>query len=206
MDQEDELQQLRRKMSEIEDRKEYISDNEYLTLMNDCMQLYINYSNNRCICTENSFECYKYPRLFQNCRHKDMILQQAPLLAILIPGHQILADFQLQLEVIYEDYDNVLLVKILRYLINMSCGSDYIYDKVICAISIFHLVFKHHGILVNCPKLREVILSKLDEFQTSEQTLNILENFDFSVLGLSGNPIPIWREKIRSPLTPQPIV
>lgn len=206
MDQEDELQQLRRKMSEIEDRKEYISDNEYLTLMNDCMQLYINYSNNRCICTENSFECYKYPRLFQNCRHKDMILQQAPLLAILIPGHQISADFQLQLEVIYEDYDNVLLVKILRYLINMSCGSDYIYDKVICAISIFHLVFKHHGILVNCPKLREVILSKLDEFQTSEQTLNILENFDFSVLGLSGNPIPIWREKIRSPLTPQPIV
>jgi len=206
MDQEDELQQLRRKMSEIEDRKEYISDNEYLTLMNDCMQLYINYSNNRCICTENSFECYQYPRLFQNCHHKDMILQQAPLLAILIPGHQIPADFQLQLEVIYDHYDQIKLVKILRYLLNMSNESDYIYDKVICAISIFHLVFKHHGILVNCPKLREVILSKLDEFQTSEQTLNILENFDFSVLGLSGNPIPIWREKIRSPLTPQPIV
>ena len=199
MDDEDYLQQLMRMMSEIEDRREYISDNEYLTRMNDCMQSYLDYRNNRCTCTEDSFECYQYPRLFQNCRHKDIILQQAPLLSILIPGHQIPADFQLQLEIKYEDYDNNLLVKILRYLLNMSLESDYIYDKVIFAISIFHLVFKHHGILVNSLKFREVILSKLDEFQTSEQTLNILENFDFTALGLSGNPIPIWWEKIRSP-------
>jgi len=199
MDQQDYYQQLMHTMIEIEERREYITDNEYLTSMNNCMQLYINYRNNTCTCTENSFECYQYPRLFQNCRHKDIILQQAPLLSILIPGHQIPADFQLQLEIKYEDYDNNLLVKILRYLLNMSSESDYIYDKVICAISIFHLVFKHHGIMVNCPKFREVILSKLDEFQTSERTLNILENFDFSVMGVSENPIPIWGEKIRSP-------
>jgi len=198
MDEEDdELQQFRSMMSEIEDRREYISDNEYLTMMNDCMQSYLNYRANRCICTENSFECYQYPRLFQNCRYKDIILQQAPLLSILIPGHQIPADFQLQLEIKYDPYDNNILVKILRYLLDMSNESDYIYDRVICAISIFHLVFKHHGILTNCPKLRQVILRKLDEFQTSESTLNILENFDFSVLGLSENPIPIWWGELR---------
>ena len=207
MDQQDYYQQLMRTMIEIEERREYITDNEYLTSMNNCMQLYINYRNNRCTCTADSFECYQYPRLFKNCRHKDTILQQAPLLAILIPGGQIPVDFRIQLEVQYEPYDNDLLVKILRYLLNISSESDYIYDKVICAISIFHLVFKHHGILVNCPKFREVILSKLEEFQTSEEALVILENFDFSAIGISENPIPIWREKIRSPLiTPPPIV
>ena len=200
MDQEDDyFQQLRRMMSEIEDLREYISDNEYLTRMNDFMQSYLDYRNNRCTCTEDSFECYQYPRLFQNCRHKDIILQQAPLLSILIPGHQIPADFQLQLEIKYEDYDNNLLVKILRYLLNMSLESDYIYDRVIFAISIFHLVFKHYGILEKSPKLREVIFRKLEEFQTSEEALAILENFDFSVLGISENPIPIWGGEARSP-------
>jgi len=96
------------------------------------------------------------------------------------------------MEVAYEPYDNDLLVKTLRYLLNMSLESDIIFDRIICAISIFHLVFKHYGIMEKSPKLREVIFRKLDEFQTSEEALVILENFDFSVLGLSGNPIPTW--------------
>jgi hypothetical protein len=104
------------------------------------------------------------------------------------------------MEVSYEPYDNDLLVKTLRYLLNMSLETDLIFDRVICAISIFHLVFKHHGILEKSRNLREVVFRKLDEFQTSEEALVILENFDFSVLGLSGNPIPGWRGNV----VPQP--
>jgi hypothetical protein len=191
-DEEDYLQQLRRMMSEIEERREYLSDNEYLTMMNDCMQSYLNYRNNICTCTEDTFECYQYPRLLRNCRHKDTILQYAPLLSILIPGGEIPADFRLQMEVQYEPYEHDLLVRILRYLLDFSIESDIIFDRVICAFSVFHLVFKHHGILEKSPKLREVFFRKLEEFQTSEGALIILENFDFSVLGLSENPIPIW--------------
>ena len=202
MDEEDYLQQLRRMMSEIEDRREYITDNEYLTMMNNCMQSYLNYCNDRCTCTEESFECYRYPRLLQNCRHKDTILQQAPLLSTLITGAQIPADFQLQLEVKYEPYDNDLLVKTLRYLFNMSSESDYIIDKIICAFSVFHLIFKHHGLLIKSKKLREVTYQKLNEFTTSEESRFILENYDFSYLGITSNPIPIWGENCRSPLTP----
>ena len=202
---EDYFQQLMRTMIEIEDRREYITDNEYLTSMNNCMQLYINYRNNRCTCTADSFECYQYPRLFKNCRHKDTILQQAPLLAILIPGGQIPVDFRIQLEVQYEPYDNDLLVRTLRYLLNMSLESDLIFDRIICAISIFHLVFKHHGILEKSRNLREVIFRKLEEFQTSEEALVILENFDFSVLGISENPIPGWRGNVVPPLPPMPV-
>ena len=186
------IQELRRMMSEIEERREYLSDNEYLTAMNECLRSYLTHYEEQCTCTEDTFECYNYPRLLQNCRHKDTILQQAPLLAILIPGGQIPADFRLQMEVAYEPYDNDLLVITLRYLLNMSLESDFIFDRIICAFSIFHLVFKHHGILEKSPKLREVVFRKLNEFQTSEETLIILENFDFSVLGLSGNPIPTW--------------
>ena len=199
---EDYLQQLRCMMSEIEERREYLSDNEYLTMMNDCMQSYLNYRNNICTCKEDSFECYQYPRLFRNCRHKDTILQQAPLLAILIPGGQIPADFRLQMEVTYEPYEHDLLVRILRYLLDFSIESDIIFDRVICAFSVFHLVFKHHGILEKSPKLREVVFRKLEEFQTSEEALVILENYDFSVLGISENPIPIWGGKRASPLPP----
>jgi len=196
------LQQLRRMMSEIEDRREYLTDNEYLTEMNNCLRSYLTHYEEQCTCTEDTFKCYRYPRLLQNCRHKDTILEQAPLLAILIPGGQIPADFRLQMEVSYEPYDNDLLVITLRYLLNMSLESDIIFDRIICAISIFHLVFKHYGIMEKSPKLREVIFRKLDEFQTSEEALIILENFDFSVLGLSGNPIPVWGGKRDSPLTP----
>ena len=186
------IEQLRRMMSEIEERREYLSDNEYLTAMNECLRSYLTHYEENCTCTDDTFECYRYPRLLQNCRHKDTILEQAPLLAILIPGGQIPADFRLQIEVAYEPYDNDLLVITLRYLLNMSLESDFIFDRIICAISIFHLVFKHHGILEKSPKLREVIFRKLEEFQTSEEAIVILENFDFSVLGLSGNPIPTW--------------
>ena len=186
------LQQLRRMMSEIEDRREYLTDNEYLTAMNECLRSYLTHYEEQCTCTEDTFECYRYPRLLQNCRHKDTILEQAPLLAILIPGGQIPADFRLQMEVAYEPYDHNMLIRLLRYILNMSLESDIIFDRIICAFSIFHLVFKHYGILDRCPKLREVVFRKLNEFQTSEETLIILENFDFSVLGLTGNPIPTW--------------
>lgn len=199
---EDFLQKFGRMINEIYEQREYLTDNEYLTKMNNCMLSYLNYQNNTCTCTENSFECYRYPSLFQNCRNKDIILQQAPLLSILISENQIPPDFRLQLEIQYEPYDNDLLVITLRYLLNMSLESDLIFDKVICAISIFHLVFKHYGILDKSPYLKNVILRKLNEFQTSEETLNILENFDFSVLGITENPIPIWGENCRSPLTP----
>ena len=199
---EDYLQKFWRTINEIYEQREYLTDNEYLTKMNNCMNSYLNYQNNTCTCTENSFECYHYPSLFQNCRNKDIILQQAPLLSILISENQIPPDFRLQLEIQYEPYDNDLLVITLRYLLNMSLESDLIFDKIICAISIFHLVFKHYGILDKSPHLKNVILRKLNEFQTSEETLNILENFDFSVLGITENPIPIWGENCRSPLTP----
>ena len=198
------IQQLRRMMSEIEDRREYLSDNEYLTAMNDCLRSYLTHYEEHCTCTEDTFECYRYPRLLRNCRHKDTILEQAPLLAILIPGGQIPVDFRLQMEVAYEPYDNDLLVKTLRYLLNMSLETDMIFDRVICAISIFHLVFKHHGILEKSRNLREVIFRKLEEFQTSEEALVILENFDFSVLGISENPIPGWRGNYVPPPPPIP--
>ena len=83
----------------------------------------------------------------------------------------------------------------------MSLESDSIFERIICAFSIFHLVFKHYGILEKSQKLQEVVFRKLEEFQTSEGTLVILENFDFSVLGLSGNPIPIWGGNYVPPLT-----
>ena len=186
------IQQLRRMMSEIEDRRDTLSDNEYLTEMNNCLRSYLTYHEEHCTCTEDTFECYQYPRLLRNCRHKDTIIQYAPLLAILIPGGQIPADFRLQMEVQYEPYDHDLLVRTLRYLLDFSIESEYNFDRVICAFSIFHLVFKHYGILEKSQKLREVIFRKLEEFQTSEGALAILENFDFSVLGISENPIPIW--------------
>lgn len=204
MDEEDYLQQLRRMMSEIEERSEYMSDNEYLTMMNNCMHTYLNYRNETCTCTEDSFECYRYPRLLQNCRNKDIILQQAPLFSILIPGHQVPADFQLQLEVKYEPYDNVLLVKTLRYLFNVSSESDYINDKIICAFSVFHLIFKHHGLVLKSKKFHQMACKKLNEFSTSEESRFILENHDFSYLGITTNPIPIWWRELRSPLTPPP--
>jgi hypothetical protein len=206
MDNEDYLQKFGRMMNEIEEQREYLTDNEYLTKMNNCMNSYLNYRNNTCTCTENSFECYHYPRLFKDCRNKNIILQQAPLLSILISEYQIPPDFRLQLGILYEPYDQNILVKTLRYLLNLSIESNIIFEKITCAISIFHLIFKHHGILEKSPHLKNVILRKLNEFQTSEETLNILENFDFSVLGLSGNPIPIWGGELRSPLTPPPIV
>jgi hypothetical protein len=186
------IQQLRRMMSEIEDRREYLTDNEYLTEMNNCLRSYLTYHEEHCTCTEDTFECYQYPRLLRNCRHKDTIIQYAPLLTILIPGGQIPADFSLQMEVAYEPYDQNTLVRILRYLLDFSVESDLIFDRIICAFSIFHLVFKHYGILEKSQKLREVVFRKLEEFQTSEGALVILENFDFSVLGISENPIPIW--------------
>jgi len=203
---EDYLQQLRRMMSEIEEHSDKLSDNEYLTLMNNCMQSYLNYRNDRCTCTEDSFECYRYPRLLQNCRYKDTILQQAPLLSTLITGAQIPADFQLQLGIQYEPYDNDLLVKTLRYLFNLSSESDYIIDKIICAFSVFHLIFKHHGLLLKSKKFREVAYQKLNEFATSEENRFILENYDFSYLGITSNPIPIWWEGLRPPLTRPPIL
>ena len=196
------LQQLRRMMSEIEDRRDYITDNEYLTEMNECMRSYINHLQERCTCTESSFECYHYPRLLQNCRHKDVILQYAPLVSILIPDHQIPADFRLQLEVQYEPYNRTLLVNIMRYLVEFSLSSSYISEKIICAFSIFHLAFKHQGILDESPKLREVILNKLNEFESLEETTFILENYDFSTFGIYFNPIPFWGGELRSPLTP----
>ena len=201
MDEEDYLQQLQRMMSEIEERSDILSDNEYLTLMNNCMQSYLNYRNNRCTCTEDSFECYYYPRLLQNCRNKDIILQQAPLLSTLITDAQIPSDFQLELEIKYEPYDNDLLVKTLRYLFNVSSESDYIIDKIICAFSVFHLIFKHHGLLLKSKKFREVAYNKLNEFATSEESRFILENYDFSYLGITSNPIPIWWGELSSPLT-----
>jgi len=202
----DYLQQLRRMMSEIEDRREYITDNEYLTMMNDCMRSYLNYHQEQCTCTESSFECYHYPRLLQNCPHKDVILQHAPLISIMIPNHQIPADFHLQMEVQYEPYDRTLLIKILRYLLEVSFESSYISDKIICAFSIFHLVFKHFGLLDESSKLREVVLNKLNEFESGEETTFILENYDFSSFGIDFNPIPIWAGKLRSPVAPSPFL
>ena len=202
MDDEDYLQQLMRMMSEIEERREYITDNEYLTEMNNCMQSYLNYQNERCTCTEESFECYRYPRLFQNCRNKEIILQQAPIMSILVAGYQIPVDFKLQLEIKYEPYNKHLIVKTMRYLFNLSSESSYIYDKIICAFSVFHLIFKHYGLLTESPTLREVALNKLTEFETTMEHRNIFENYDFSYLGISANPIPIWGENCRSPLTP----
>ena len=202
MDEEDYFQQLQRMMSEIEERSDVLSDNEYLTLMNNCMQSYLNYRNNRCTCTEDSFECYHYPRLLQNCRNKDIILQQAPLLSTLITDAQIPSDFQLELQIKYEPYDNDLLVKTLRYLFNVSSESDYIIDKIICAFSVFHLIFKHHGLLLKSKKFREVAYNKLNEFATSEESRFILENYDFSYLGITSNPIPIWWGNVVPPLPP----
>ena len=196
------IQQLRRIMSEIEDRREYISDNEYLTMMNECMRSYLTYHEEQCTCTESSFECYHYPKLLQNCRHKDVILQYAPLISIMIPDHQIPADFRLQLEVQHEPYDRDLLIRTMRYLLELSFASSYTSDKVICAFSIFHLAFKHHGLLDENPILRDVVLNKLNEFESREETTFILENYDFSVFGIDFNPVPIWRENCRSPLTP----
>ena len=199
------IQQLRWMMSEIEDRREYLTDNEYLTMMNEFMHTYLTYCKEHCTCAEDTFECYQYPRLLRNCRHKDTIIQYAPLLAILIPGGQIPADFRLQMEVAYEPYDQNTLVRILRYLLDFSVESDIIFDRVICAFSIFHLVFKHYGILEKSQKLREVVFRKLEEFQTSEGALTILENFDFSVLGISENPIPGWGGNYVPPNPPMPI-
>ena len=196
------IRQIHQMISEIEDRREYLSDNEYLTEMNNCLRSYLTYREEHCICTENTFECYQYSRLLRNCRHKDFILQQAPLLTILIPGGQIPADFRLQLEVQYEPYDKNKLVRMLRYLLDFSLESDSIFSKIICALSVFHLVFKHHGILEENKYLREVVLRKLEEFQTSEEDVAILENFDFSVLGISENPIPIWGGEARFPPNP----
>jgi hypothetical protein len=195
---EDYIAQLMRMMNDIEERSEYMSDNEYLLAMNNCMQCYLNYRNNICICTDTSFECYHYPILFKNCRNKDIIIQQAPLMSILIPGHQIPDDFKLQLEIKYEPYNKKLIVKILRYLFNLSSESLHIFDKIICAFSVFHIIFKYHGLLIESQSLREATLNKLIEFETSIQSRNILENFDFSYLGISTNPIPIWREKLFS--------
>jgi len=199
MDDQDYLQQLMRMMSEIEERSEYISDNEYLTAMNQCMQSYLNYRNQRCTCTEDSFECYRYPRLLQNCRNKDLILEYAPLMSILITGHEIPANFQLQLEIRYEPYNKDLLVKTMRYLFNVSSESSYIYEKVICAFSVFHLIFKHHGLLRESRKLHEVAINKLTEFETIIENRNIFENYDFSYIGIMTNPIPIWRKNLNSP-------
>lgn len=196
------LQQLRRMMSEIEDRREYITDNEYLTMMNECMRSYLTYHEEQCTCTESSFECYHYPKLLQNCRYKDVILQYAPLISIMIPDHQIPADFRLQLEIQREPYDRTLLIKIMRYLLELSIVSSYTSDKIICAFSIFHLVFKHHGLLDRNPILRDVVLNKLNEFESREETTFILQNYDFSIFGIDFNPIPIWGENCRSPLTP----
>ena len=199
MDDQDYLQQLMRMMSEIEERSEYISDNEYLTAMNQCMQSYLNYRNQRCTCTEDSFECYHYPRLLQNCQNKDLILEHAPLMSILITGHEISANFQLQLEIKYEPYNKDLLVKIMRYLFDVSSESSYIYEKVICAFSVFHLIFKHHGLLRESRKLHEAAINKLTEFETIIENRNILENYDFSYIGIMTNPIPIWRKNLKSP-------
>jgi len=198
----DYLQQLRREMSEIEDQKEYLTDNEYLTMMNNCMWSYINHLQERCICTESSFECYHYPKLFQNCRHKDVILQYAPLISIMIPGYQIPADFRLQLEVQHEPYDRDMLIRTMRYLLELSFASSYTSDKVICAFSIFHLAFKHYGLLEESPKLRDVVLRKLNEFESREESTFILENYDFSLFRIDFNPVPIWAGELRSPVAP----
>ena len=164
------------------------------------MHSYLNYRNDRCTCTDNSFECYRYPRLLQNCRHKDIILQQAPLLSTLIPDHQIPDDFKLELEVKYEPYDKNLLIKTLRYLFNLSFESSYISDKIICAFSVFHLIFKHNGLLIESPQLRQTALDKLNEFEMTIENQQIFENYDFSSLGISINPIPIWGGNLRSPI------
>ena len=206
MDSENYLNQLRRTMGDIEERKESLSDNEYLTMMNNCRQEYLNHQNERCMCTEDSFECYHYPRLLQNCRNKDIILQQAPLLSTLIPSHQIPADFQLELEVKYEPYDKPFLVKTLRYLFNVSFESSYIDEKIVCAFSIFHLIFKYNGILKESKKLHEIVCKKLAEFEVNDENRYILENFDFSYLGILRNPIPIWRAILCPPLTQPHII
>ena len=186
------IQQLRRMMNEIEERREHLSDNEYLTGMNDCLRSYLAYGEEQCTCTDDAFMCYRYPRLLRNCRHKEAILEQAPLLAILIPGGQIPADFRLQMKVQYAPYDLKMLAKTMRYLFNLSCESNTALDKITCAISVFHLMFKHQGVLASSSKLRESFLRKLDELQTSEESLAVLDHFDYSVLGLSENPIPAW--------------
>jgi len=206
MENEDYLIQLSRKMAEIEERKDSLSDNEYLNMMNNCRKEYLNYLNERCTCTEDSFECYHYPRLLKNCRNKDIILQQAPLLSTLIPGAQIPADFRLQLEVKYEPYDKPLLVKTLRYLFNVSFESSYIDEKIVCAFSVFHLIFKHNGLLRESPKLREIACKKLAEFEVNDENRYIFESYDFTYLGISTNPIPIWRAILCPPLIPPPIV
>ena len=196
------IQQLRRMMSEIEDRREYITDNEYLTEMNECMRSYMTYHEEQCTCTDSSFECYQYPRLLQNCRHKDVILQYAPLISYMIPGAQIPADFRLQLEVQHEPYDRDLLIRTMRYLLELSFASSYTSDKVICAFSIFHLAFKHYGLLEESQKLRDVVLNKLNEFESREEDIFILENYDFSVFGIDFNPVPVWAGELRSPVAP----
>jgi hypothetical protein len=196
------IQQLRRMMSEIEDRREYLTDNEYLTEMNNCLRSYLTYHQERCTCTESLFECYHYPRLFQNCRNKDVILQYAPLISIMVPDHQIPADFRLQLEIQHEPYDRDILIRTMRYLLELSLVSSYTSDKVICAFSIFHLAFKHYGLLEESPKLRDVVLRKLNEFESHEESTFILENFDFSIFGIDFNPVPIWAGELRSPVAP----
>ena len=196
------LQQHRRVMNEIEDRKEYLTDNEYLTMMNGCMRSYINHLQERCICTESLFECYHYPKLLQNCRNKDIILQYAPLISYMIPDHQIPVDFRLQLEVQHEPYDRDLLIRTMRYLLELSFASSYTSDKVICAFSIFHLAFKHYGLMEESQKLRDVVLNKLIEFESYEGNTFILENYDFSVFGIDFNPVPIWVGELRSPVAP----
>ena len=196
MENENYLQELLHMLNELEERREYITDNEYLIQMNSYMQSYLNFRNQRCTCTEDSFECYRYPKLFQNCINKDIILQQAPLLSILIPEHQIPPDFQLQLQIKYEPYDRNQLIKIIRFLFNVSNESSYIFDKIICAFSVFHLIFKHYGLLLESSKLYQVACNKLYEFETNLENRTIFESFDFGHIGISSNPIPIWRKNL----------
>ena len=190
------LQQLRRMMSELEDRRETLTDIEYLTTMNEYMRSYVNYQLETCMCTEFSFECYHYPRLLHDCENRNIILQHAPLLALINPDQQIPDDFRLQLEIQYEPYDRAILIKIMRYVLELSLTTGYTSDKVICAFSILHLVFKHYGLIEESSKLQEIVLKKLNEFSESEGSINILENYDFSPFGIDFNPVPIWKRNL----------
>jgi len=136
--------------------------------------------------------------MLYNCRRRELILEKAPFLILLLnyysDDQRIVPEYNLELEAKYDAYDQDFLIKILIFILCLSENCTYSKEKIICAISIFNLIFTHFGILKNSKKLQEVVFNKLIEFE-SENSVSVLNQIDFSIFGVNINPIPIWRKE-----------
>ena len=185
----------------VEDIKENITEYEYLTLLNNLKNIYTHFHSEnlyRCTCTDESFNCYLSPVMLFSCRRRELILEKAPFLILLLnyysDDQRIIPEYNLELEAKYDAYDQDFLIKFLIFILILSENCTYSKEKIICAISIFNLIFTHFGILKNSKKLQEVVFNKLIEFE-SENSVNVLNQIDFSIFGININPIPIWRKE-----------